>query len=274
MSKTATKNCNVNYIIGLTSFRVCQLHLTIQIEGEAMSEGGGQSDLFSRAAVTLPISGPWSSRKVASNQFQYHTVIDEICELGWANLGRHNLLNVAWVYYFFSVQFRENLEIACDLYPDDVKLQQLKLEECDTENLSPWPGVVNPGERINHDEFVRRLLTLSPISVRRRKRLEEIGRRYLTTVRQIDVIVRASSIASYEDGGLARVFRAILECKHWDNPSLQAFRHFLTAHVRFDEDVEHGHATLCRHLGLDDQILPLWVAFRSILIEAAPRSSI
>jgi hypothetical protein len=235
-----------------------------------MPKGNGQSVLFSRTAVTLPSSDPWSSRKVATNQFQYQTVIDEVCELDWANLGSHNLLNVAWVYYFFSVQFRENLEIACDLYPDDTKLQQLKLEECDTENLSPWREVANPRERINHDEFMRRLLTLSPISVTRRERLEEIGRRYLTTVRQIDVIVRASSIASYEDGGLARVFRAILGCKDWENPSLQAFKHFLTAHVRFDEDVEHGHAALCRHLRLDDQILPLWTAFKSILIEAAP----
>jgi hypothetical protein len=236
-----------------------------------MSESDRKSVLFSPAAVTLPSSGLRSSRKVASNQFQYQTVIDEICELGWANLGRHDLLNVAWAYYFFSVHFRENLEIACNLYPHDVKLQQLKLEECDTENLSPWRGVAKTGERINHDEFVRRLLTLSPICVRRRKGLEEIGRRYLSTVRQIDLIVRASSIASYEDGGLARVFRAILGSKHWDNPSLQAFRHFLTAHIRFDEDVERGHAALCRHFTLDDQILPLWVAFRSILIEAAPR---
>jgi hypothetical protein len=236
-----------------------------------MSETNGDSVLVSPATVTLPRNGLWASHKVASNEFQYQTVIDEICELSWSNLRQPNLLNVAFAYYFFSVQFRENLEIACDLYPHDVKLQQLKLEECDTENLSPWPGVADWGERINHDEFVRRLLTLSPISVRRRKRLEAIGRRYLTTVRQTEVIVRASSIASYEDGGLTRVFRAILGCKHWDNPSLQAFRHFLTAHIRFDDDVERGHAALCRHLTLDDQILPLWTAFKSILIEAAPR---
>jgi hypothetical protein len=237
-----------------------------------MSEG--ESVPVSPPTAGLPSSEVWSSRKIASDPFQYQTVIDQICELGWSNLARHNLLNVAWGYYFFSIQFRENLEIACNLYPDDVKLRQLKLEECDTENLSPWPGVTNRGEKINHDEFVRRLLTLSPISVGRRRGLEAIGRRYLITVRQIDVVVRASSIASYEDGGLGRVFRAILECKYWDNPSLQAFRHFLTAHIRFDEDVEHGHSALCRHLRLGDQILPLWTAFKSLLIESAPKLSV
>jgi hypothetical protein len=222
----------------------------------------------------FPSSEPLSSGKVAVELFQYQTVIDDICGLNWSSLSRQNLLNVAWAYYFFSVQFRENLEIACNLYPDDVKLLQLKLEECETENLSPWPGVANQGEKMNHDEFMRRLLTLSPVSGNRRRKLENIGRLYLAKVHRIDVKIRASSIASYEDGGLSRVFRAILGCKYWGNPSLQAFRHFLMAHIGFDDDVECGHAALCRHLRLDDQILPLWTAFKTVLIEAAPNLTV
>jgi hypothetical protein len=235
-----------------------------------MSDNNSQFTISSPSEVSLP-GGELSSGKNGSKRFEYETVIDRICKLGWNNLTADNLVNVAWAYYYFSVQFRENLEIACNLYPHDVKLQHLKLEECDTDNLSPWPGVVGEGERINHDEFVSRLLTLWPIGIERRKRLEEVGSRYLTRVRWLDATVRASSIASYEDGGLTRVFRAILECRHWDNPLLRAFEHFLTEHIRFDEQ---GHAALCRHLRLDDRILPLWIAFKFILVESVPRLNI
>ena len=51
---------------------------------------------------------------------------------------------------------------------------------------------------------------------------------------------------------------------------LQAFKHFLTEHIRFDSDPEQGHGALCRHLTPNDRILPLWTAFKEILVEAAP----
>jgi hypothetical protein len=197
-------------------------------------------------------------------------VIGGICALRWRDLTSEDLIDVAWAYYNFSVQFRENLELASKLYPTDIKLQQLKLEECDTDNLSPWPGVASIGEKMNHDEFMRRLLSLSHIDQHRRFRLQEIGRYYLYEVRQVDTVVRAASIASYEDGGLERVFGAILRAESWDGPVLQGFRHFLTEHVRFDSDAERGHGALSRHLGLDDKILPLWRAFEYLLTESAP----
>jgi hypothetical protein len=197
-------------------------------------------------------------------------VIAGICDLRWRDLTRNDLEDIAWAYYNFSVQFRENLELACKLYPADVKLQQLRLEECDTDNLSPWPGIVGIGEKINHDEFMRRLLSLSQIDQHRRRRLEEIGRHYLRNVRQIDTVARAASIASYEGGGLERVFGAILQAQSWDGRVLCGFKHFLTEHVGFDSDAERGHGALSRHLSLDDKILPLWRAFEYLLIESAP----
>ena len=42
----------------------------------------------------------------------FEQVIDEICGLNWAILTEKNLIGIAWVYYYFSVQFRESLEIA------------------------------------------------------------------------------------------------------------------------------------------------------------------
>lgn len=197
-------------------------------------------------------------------------VINEICDLRWSRLTQDDLISVAWIYYYFSVQFRENLEIARDLYPDDVRLQQLDQGERDTDNLSPWPGVAEIGERMNHDEFMRRTLNLTGIAESRRRRLVSIGESYLASVRALDKVSRALSIASYEDGGLEKVFRAILKAQCWDGSLLLAFEHFLAEHVRFDSDPEQGHGALCRHLTPDDRVLPLWTAFRQILVESAP----
>jgi hypothetical protein len=82
---------------------------------------------------------------------------------------------------------------------------------------------------------------------------------------------RASAIASYEDGGLEKVFRAFLKAPRWNNPLLKAFQHFLVEHIRFDSDPEQGHGALCRHLTPDDRVHALWAEFREMLIQAAPR---
>jgi hypothetical protein len=186
---------------------------------------------------------------VESLDFAYERVIDEICNLNWATLSEEDLIRVAWAYYHFSVQFRECLEIARELYPDDERLLQLDHGERNTDNLSPWPGVATVGEKMHHDEFGD----------------------YLKKVRAIDRKTMALALATYEDGGLERVFRAIITAQHWTGPLQQAFKHFLTEHIRFDSDPDQGHGALCRHLTPDDCVLPLWTAFKQILIEAVPR---
>ena len=60
------------------------------------------------------------------------------------------------------IQFRESLAEARRLYPADADLRRLEAEECATDNLSPWPGVAAAGERMDHDEFIRRTLALLP----------------------------------------------------------------------------------------------------------------
>ena len=55
---------------------------------------------------------------------KFEGVIDDICGLNWRNLVEDDLVSVAWVYYYFSVQFRESLEIARKLYPDGLVLLQ------------------------------------------------------------------------------------------------------------------------------------------------------
>lgn len=205
-----------------------------------------------------------------STPFVYERLIDEICHLNWGGITEAELISVAWAYYHFSVQFRECLEIARELYPDDERLLELDHGERDTSNLSPWPGVAAVGERMNHDEFMRRTLALTAIPAERRRALETIGQSYLAGVRALDRRTRATALASYEDGGLEEVFRAFLTAQHWDGPLLQAFKHFLVEHIRFDSDPDQGHGALCRHLPPDDRVAPLWAAFKQMLIEAAP----
>ena len=226
--------------------------------------------MYSGNAVYILKGWTLTAHRIQAKAPECATVIDEMCALSWSDLSKNALTDVAWVYYYFSIQFRENLEIACHLYPNDLNLRQLMEDECYTDNLSPWPGVASVGEKINHDEFVGRLLKLSPIDQARQRRLETIGRVYLDNVYRRDDIVRAASIGSYEDGGLERVFRAILTARDWSSPLLEAFGHFLTQHIRFDNNPDTGHGALSRHLEPDDKILPLWIAFKHMLIEAAP----
>ena len=206
-----------------------------------------------------------------AERFQYQDVIDDIVALNWQLLSSQDMVAAAWAYHYFSIQFRESLGVARRLHPDDDKLRQLEHEECDTDNLSPWPGVAQPGERMNHDEFMRRTLDLAPIDPELAQRFEAIGQTYLAMTRGLDASARAASIASYEDGGLERVFTAILRYEGWDNDLLAAFEHFLVEHVRFDSDPEQGHGALSRHIAIDDRILPLWQGFKSLLIDCVPQ---
>ncbi len=211
------------------------------------------------------------SPRDAVNKFTYQDVINDICDLKWSGLAQQDLVSVAWAYYHFSVQFRENLEIARNLYPDDARLLELDRGERDTENLSPWPGVAAVGERMHHDEFMRRTLELTTISEGTKRTLAAIGQAYLTRIRAMNDHTRAMALASYEDGGLERVFRAILTARHWNDPGLQAFKHFLSEHIRFDSDPEQGHGALCRHLTPDERVMTLWAEFKEMLIETVPQ---
>jgi len=201
----------------------------------------------------------------------YKLVISNICHLDWPGIDMVDLVSAAWAYYHFSVQFRENLEIAVKRHPDDDKLRHLRTEECDTSNLSPWPGVALIDERMNHDEFMKRALMLAPIDDDKRTALTAIGESYLKDVRSIDDQSRAMSIASYEDGGLESVFRSMLTAPNWHGPVLQAFQHFLSEHIRFDSDPDQGHGALSRHMAPDDRVLPLWEAFHTLLVHSVPK---
>jgi hypothetical protein len=200
----------------------------------------------------------------------YNEIIEEVCSLSWAGLSKEELISVAWIYYYFSVQFCENVGIARALYPDDERLEALDRGERNTDNLSPCAGVVAVGEKVDHDEFMRRTLLLSPLEETQRRRLMSIGQSYLEKIRAFDDQTRASSLATYEDGGLEKLFRNILRAKHWDDPTLQAFKHFLIGHIQLDGNPCEGHGALCRHLLPNAHVHELWIAFKESLIAGAP----
>ena len=197
-------------------------------------------------------------------------IVREIHDFNWDNLDQLELTAIARAYYYFSVQFRENLQLAHQMYWSDPQLAQLLREECDTANLSPWPGVALPGERLDHDEFMRRLLDLPEAEVPGRSQIDAAGERYLVTVRSLGEATRAASIGTYEDGGLGDVFTAMLRARDWDTAMLQGFRHFLEKHILFDSDPEGGHGSMARHLAVCEEVCDLWIAFRDLLIEAVP----
>ena len=109
----------------------------------------------------------------ARDGFAFEEVINQISRMPWEKISNHDVLKIAKAYYYFSVQFRENLAISCLLYPRDENLRKLYKEECHTDNLSPYPGITAIGEKINHDEFIERLLLFQPIQ--QEYRLEEAG---------------------------------------------------------------------------------------------------
>jgi len=205
-----------------------------------------------------------------TNRFQ--RVIAEIANFNWRGLERDELLMTCRAYYYFSKQFVDAVHIACDLYPSDQNLIALRQGECETDNLSPYPGIAELGEKMNHDEFMRRVIESASLNQAARERVDTHGREYLAKVSHMDSLTKAMALSSYEDGGLETVFRAMLTAPDWNEPSLGAFKHFLVEHIKLDSG-EESHGSLCRHLVADDRILPMWVEFKDLLVAAAPNLS-
>jgi len=200
----------------------------------------------------------------------YKNIVQEIDGLGWENLNPDEVVRAVWAYYFFSIQFRENMFTACELFPEDEALQRLKREECDTSNLSPFPDIADFEEKLDHDEFVRRVLALAPVSEEEYVSFQMKGERYLSAIRAQDALSRALSIASYEDNGLLVVFTAMLRMPGLDVYPMDGFRHFAEAHIGFDSDADQGHGALCKGIVVDDRVTPLWQAFKDLLIDFVP----
>jgi hypothetical protein len=78
-----------------------------------------------------------------------------------------------------------------------------------------------------------------------------------------------NSLRSPTSGARVSKTSSFLRAERWNGPLLQAFKHFVAEHVRFDSDPDQGHGALSRHLKPDDRILPLG-AFKQLLLQAVP----
>jgi|SRR5580658_6440825 hypothetical protein len=76
------------------------------------------------------------------------------------------------------------------------------------------------------------------------------------------------STVMYVICGREKTLRGILNAQHSETALLKAFRHFLTGHIQFDSDRGQGHSAVSRRLTVD-RIVPTWVAFKGVSIEAA-----
>jgi hypothetical protein len=61
-----------------------------------------------------------------------------------------------------------------------------------------------------------------------------------------------------------------LKAPDYDDAALEAFQYFMEAHIRFDSDPIEGHGALSRQMTPDETVIPLWQAFRDLLLECAP----
>lgn len=116
-------------------------------------------------------------KPLSETTYRYLAVVDEIEALNWRSLSRDELMAACAAYYYFSVQFVQAVHIACELYPSDHSLIELRGGECDTDNLSPYPGIAQPGERMNYDEFMRRTVAMSSLGSGERRRIRRLGPR-------------------------------------------------------------------------------------------------
>jgi hypothetical protein len=123
---------------------------------------------------------------------RYQRVIDEIRNFNWRGLKREELMIACRAYYYFSRQFVDAVHIACDLYPSDENLISLREGECDTDNLSPYPGIAEKGEKMNHDEFMRRVVESASLDQTARERVDNLGREYLAEVSRRDPLIGMS----------------------------------------------------------------------------------
>src|SRR5690242_21076920 len=68
--------------------------------------------------------------------------------------------------------------------------------------------------------------------------------RSLARISAMDPYTRAAGISSYEDGGLERIFGAILNCACWETPLLQGFRHFVVKQDRKSTRLNSSHMSI------------------------------
>ena len=125
---------------------------------------------------------------VEQSEPAYQRVIDEICNLNWANLERWRMLSgLCGLTTISQCNFGSVSKLRAKCIPKMNDCCNLIDGERNTDNLSPWPGV-GCGWRKNESRRVRCAGRLNSQKSRRSDGsvLSDIGNKYLKSVRAID----------------------------------------------------------------------------------------
>ena len=191
--------------------------------------------------------------------------------MNWRRLSIGELIDVAWAYYFFSIQFRENLLIARELLPDDAQLEQLGSRR---KGYGQFISL-SRGCRRRGASGSRRVHAESVVADADRRASAAIASRRsarLISAKSAPLTVGQGPRASraMRTGVLRKCSGACCRPRIGRIPCSQGFKHFLEKHIEFDSDVENGHGGLCRHLPPNEGVRELWTAFKESLIQVAP----
>lgn len=176
----------------------------------------------------------------------YHDIIEEIVHLSWNKLNAKDLQRLMYASEALSREMAEAVRCGLQLHPEDRFLQEMAKGEIGTSNIS----FQDFRRKADHSEFLLHFLNKSEF--RPDEALKKETQNYLDLCRDFSAEVRLMTVVSREKE-LPPVFAAILDAQDWEAPGLDAYKYFLTEHVRLDSE-EAGHHELIKHIPTDERI--------------------
>jgi hypothetical protein len=180
----------------------------------------------------------------------YLQTVEKIRNLNWEELSSNDLQKLMFLSYAAAREFAEALRITADLYPEDANVQELVSGELNTNNIS-FGEYKQEGD---HADFLNYFI--QKYSLMNDDEVQACANSYLQACARLDPELRAMSIFSREEQ-LSGIFRKILCAKDWSAPGLDAYRHYLEAHISLDSD-EGGHHDLTKKFPIDDRVEPFY----------------
>lgn len=177
----------------------------------------------------------------------YKQIVRVIAGLKWENLSTAELQGLMVLSAFAAREFAESLRIALEIYPESSNFQEMARGEINTDNLM-FGGYSQNGD---HADFLWHFVDKHGF-VNLYPEVKKAGEIYLSQVRTLSNEVRAMSVVSRERE-LPGIFRRVLEAKDWSAPGLDAFRYYLTEHIRLDS-MEGGHGDLLEGFSVTEDV--------------------
>lgn len=184
---------------------------------------------------------------------QYLNTVARIRNVRWDLADTSDLLSLMLLGAYTAEEFAESLRIATRLKPS--AFEEMARGELDTTNIQ-FDDYVGPGD---HSAYLWHFIEKHGVCLKCSMSVRLAGERYVQFVRRLPEPVRLMSIVSREQE-LPGIFSAILKAPGWnDLPELEAYRHYLSEHIRLDSG-SGGHADLLSSLEVDDSVSSFWEA--------------